>query len=661
MRFGDKYHGGVPTDRLMSLRKRLPSVAELKERARVRAKLHRIRMYCDPAFDPARRAFKTYHYEPPPRRGTARVFLWLLVLLPFLAATQFGSFLKTHTTSAPSAPAAGAVEYWTNSADGQLWFTNSSGNSYPVGSFPKDEWGVIFVDTANTLGWAGADAGAWINSAYAYGNTTYGNASESGGFIIELAPCTPTHTMYTFSTPIVLGNASNLTCCWLRGKGDGNGATVLNFTGTSGAAISIGGGSGNDGGTQLSDFTLLGTAQGNGATGIQFGVSGVANAGGTTIKNVSIRRFTTGFGWLNSNSYAQHFFNCKAQQCTSGIKPTGENTVIFGGMIGNNATGLDGSTNPNDVEGFGIAFDDNTTTAVSESAASGRMTLNGCRFENAGLGTDVYVTISAGSVNMHGGTFQTDITAVGTGTGFVQSTGGSFQSIDVWHSIGSANRTMTQFYNVTAPGQVSLVNPVVAGNSATSWSGWFTAGVGVNNARMTGYTPGGNSLTAAIGTVNTTETLVVNLPVALNAIRVGTTLRFRMAGTFTTTTTAAQTTKFLIRSGTLGTVAGDTLNFTATITNGVTALTSQVFTAELVMTCTAVGTASTWTGHLAVNSPDGSIGGAAGFQGVVSSGWTIGTAPNLNTALFFDFSVQTSATTDSFTAITDGTAEMVRF
>lgn len=49
---------------------------------------------------------------------------------------------------------------------------------------PKDVEGRVFVDSANSQGWSGTDAGAWINSAYSYIHTTY---TDNNGGIIELA------------------------------------------------------------------------------------------------------------------------------------------------------------------------------------------------------------------------------------------------------------------------------------------------------------------------------------------------------------------------------------------------------------------------------------------------------------------------------------------
>jgi hypothetical protein len=574
------------------------------------------------------------------------------------------SYLKTHSTVAPSAPPSGSVEYWTNSVDGQLWYTNSLGNSYPVAHFSKDIEGTIYVDPANTQGWSGGDAGAWINSANSYAQTTY---NVNYGAVIQLAPGT-----YTQTTPVLIA-----TLGWsiiLRGSGDGNGGTILNFTSNTANAIAVtlGGASGNNGGVQLENITVnCGASSATTLTAVQWGATAAQTGGsavytaGATAKNVAINKtygaqqFAMGMNWANSagvGAYGVNMLNVKVQYCTTGMATFGENNVIIGGLIGNCGTGITVGSGT-EVNAFAMAFDDNTTTAVNVSNIAGRVNMAACRFENPSqTTTSSYITISAGTITLNHCNLQDDNTT-GTATGFIQCTGGTVTSTACWHT--TSGRTFTQIYNVTAPGQVVVNSPVIApGATFGTAVVWFTPGVGVANARIAGYNfP--NSLTAALGTINTTETLLLNLPLPAGGIRVGTTIRWIVGGTFTTTTTTAQTTQFFIRSGTLGTT-GDTLNYTLTTTNGTTALTSQPFKVFIEMTCTAVGSASTWMGMMYQHSPDGSLAGAQGFQGLVSTSWTLGTAPNTITATFMDLSVKTSATTDSITAVTEATAEWVR-
>lgn len=515
--------------------------------------------------------------------------------------------------------------------------TATTGTGSPVASinstqFPRDIEGIVFVDTVNSQGWAGADAGAWVNSAYAYGNTTYGNASESGGFIIELAPCTPTHTTYTFSTPIVLANATNLTCCWLRGAGDGNGASVLNYTATSGIAISIGGGSGNDGGVQLSDFTLLGTAQGNGATGIQVGILGTAGSSGATMKNVSVRRFTNGITQsLSSSSYSLNLDNVKVQQCTNGYTPAGENNVMKGGLLGGNATGLVGSNTGTEVQMFGTAFDDNTTTGINVSTATCRVTMDGCRFENVGGGTDNYVTVSAGAVLQQGGAMSNDLGS-GTSTGFVQVSGtGNYVCTGTW-IFSVSGRTYTQVFNNTGTLSVLKADPVIGSTSTgISQTNMFTAGSGgkvIDWFRVWNRSTANQTATMVAGTSIYVVNSNLKMPIGA-VLKVNTLLEWRIFIAKTAAGTTAFT--FPLFIGTNGSLS-DTSVSTAN-TMGFTQ-TAAVDNAEAVITflVTTVGASATGTWGVTMNHSAASGTGFGPTTALISATGTLATTFNSTTA-----------------------------
>lgn len=534
------------------------------------------------------------------------------------------SYLKLHNGAAPAAPAAGSVEYWTNTADGQLWYTNSAGNSYPVGKYPKDIEGRVFVDPANTQGWAGADAGAWINSAYAYIHTTY---SDNNGGVIELAAGS-----YSYSTPIVLANAGLMSII-LRGAGDGNGATILNYTAVSGAAVSIGGGSGNDGGVQLENFTITGTAQGNGATAVQIGVTGTAGVAGSTIKNVSIRRFTNGFNWATGSiAYAAVLINCKVQQCTNGLVPFGENNIMFGGLVGGCATGIVASA-ASEMNLFGVAFDDNTTTAINLSNTLARMTLSGCRFENAGLGTSVYITISAGSISMQGGAFQEDNTTGGPATGFVQATGGIVTLNGVW--LYSGGRVLTQAFNIASPTEYQGNDIIIAPGASSPAT---TLAVMVPAAYR-------GAIIVTPTAFSTVETVIVSVPVPLNTLTVGTTYRVECYATISTSTAGTITGR--IRMGTAGTIAD-----------------AQVATVVDVAEATAVAVIHLGTLTVRTLGATGTVIGALfQFAGTVAA--TNATAPaavTVNTTVtnFISFTLQGAGTASPTITVSNAFIELVR-
>lgn len=452
---------------------------------------------------------------------------------------------------------------------------------------PKNSAGRVFVDPANSQGWAGTDAGAWINSAFLYIHNTY---TDTNGGIIELAPGS-----YTYATPIVLANAGLMSII-LRGAGDGNGATILNYTpATATIAIAVGGGSGNDGGVQLENFTLTGSAQGNGATGIQFGVTGVANVAGATIKNVSIRRFTNGFAHLNGNSYGVTFINCKVQQTTNGYTPQGENNNWHGGLLGGNANGLIANT-ACEYQMFGVAFDDNTTTAINSSNSLARGTLDGCRFENAGGGTDTYVTISAGTISQQGGGMQNDIVAAGTSTGFVQASGGVYSCLGTWlESAAGSARAFTQIFNLSGT-VIAHIDPVISPVGAiTGTTQLCTAGYAAKRLdwlRLSNFSTAVQTIAtlgAAPGTYLTNSN--INVPAtAIVGVAVGTTFEW----TFKMSKSAVGTGNFsfIFYAGTNGTT-GDTAVVTINLTQ-TAVIDDAMITATLV--CATAGASGTLTG-----------------------------------------------------------------
>lgn len=354
---------------------------------------------------------------------------------------------------------AGASQQGVVTTGAQTW----AGIKNPRDLRPKNMYGTLFVDAVNTNGWAGADIGAWINDAYAFGKTTY-TANYGVRIVIEAG-------QHNYSTPIVCATVGFSLI--LEGAGDGNGGTVLNYTpSTATIAINVAGGSGNDGGIQLRNFTLTGAAAGSGATGIKWGTGSVGIAG-ATMENVSIRRFTVGEDWQGSSlAYAICHINAKVQQCTTGVKPLGENNVWFQGLIGGNATGVD-LVGVAESQMFGVAFDDNTTVAISQTNSLARTTLAGCRFENVGGGTDLYITQSAGAIAVYGGGMQSDITT-GTSTGFANLSGGVFTLKDTW-LLGQGSRVFTQAFN-TSGTVLARIDPVIAPTS-----------VGITTVTTAGY------------------------------------------------------------------------------------------------------------------------------------------------------------------------------
>lgn len=402
---------------------------------------------------------------------------------------------------------------------------------------PKDIEGEVWIDTTNTQGWAGADIGAWVNAAYAYITANYYNSgTQVGGGIINIAP-----GAYNQSTAVT-ANTAGLSII-IRGAGDGWGATTITWTPTSGTAWTLGGGGSNSGGLQFENLTITGGGSINtGSTAVN--LNGIS---GGTFKNVAIVRMGIGINWQSASvAYGMIFINCHIQFCTTGAQPLGENNVFIGGLIGNNTTGLSFA---GAAEGqlFGVAFDDNDPTAgtngaINISNINARISLDGCRFENAGNGKSVYIVQSAGSVSMVSGAFQNDLTSGTAAPGFVTQTGGISKYDGVWHGLGGA-QAFTQIYNPTSPASIQVVNPIVAPGSNVA-----TALASLN------WLPNSydQALTTATATATTTETIIKQRIVPLNTTDVGTTFRVEAHGTQVTANTSLI---WRLHYGPLGTTA----------------------------------------------------------------------------------------------------------
>lgn len=540
---------------------------------------------------------------------------------------------------------------------------------------PKEIEGGVYVDTANTQGWAGSDGGAWINSAFAYLITTYGTSFSgppvgfTGAGIIQLAPGT-----YTFTTPIVL--ADQWFSIKLRGSGEGmaltpagasgKGGTVLNYTPTSGIALTIAGASSNNGGVHIEDLVLFGgtvgtiaAVPGGSAIGIQWGVTGgtpppgSSTAGGSA-RNVAVANFNIGENWnaTGSIAYAVQHYNCKVQFCGTGYKPYGEANCWYGGLIGQNTTGVDASNSGTDASFFGVAFDDNTTTGINVSNSSFRCTFSGCRFENAGLGTSVYITISNGSVAMYGGSLQEDNTT-GTATGFVQSTGGVVYSDGVWHYSGG--RSITQAYNVSSTGTVNLSAPIIApGGAAGAIVTWVTAGVTAVQGRVFNIIGGSSALNNPISPTTNTTATVIPLTTITNvdsrggitipaSVKIGTKIRITVdASNIATIQTLSATLRFGIANSN-----ADGVVLSQVFAAGTAVVGSGKFVYEFIVlsSTTAQATLQFFNGNGAAT---GIAGNVSLFQGLSAPG-TIATAAQSFLGVYFSSTVASVITVRSVT------------
>ena len=451
-----------------------------------------------------------------------------------------------------------------SAALGKIQTSDASGNaSWSSGASsalqPKEIAGTAYITAGNPQGWAGTDIGGWINAAWAYLMATYPN---SGGQI-KVGP-----GIFSFSTPIELG--AQFYAASLSGSGASTGfatkeaGTSLVWTPSTGTAFTIGGGDSNTGNIQLDSFSLQGPA-GNGATGIQISDATTGSTSFGTFKDIAVQTFGIGINWRTGGlAYGINLVNCKIQNCATGLVPTGENNVMVGGLIGSCTTGI-GCSTAQDLQLFGVAFDDNATNALNVSTALARISLYGCRFENPSLTTTAqYIAISAGSLAVFGGGMQDDNTT-GTATGFIQGTGGTIHLDGTW--LYSGGRTYTQAFNLSSAVTAAKLDPVIA-PSSVGIAQLFNIATSVfprqgNGNPLTNVTP--------VALTTTTATNVDSrggLPCPA-AMRPGTRIRCTVAIQATGTGTTAHT--LSVTYGT-GNVSTDTAIFSSTVGGTVTAV-----------------------------------------------------------------------------------------
>jgi len=502
---------------------------------------------------------------------------------------------------------------------------------------PKDFEGRVYIDTANSQGWAGADFGAWVNSAYAYLVATY---TANYGGVIEVAPGN-----YSFSTPIVMATVGFSVI--LRGSGDGNAGTRLYYSASTGTAISVGGGSGNHGGITLEDFSLLGTSASNATIGIYWGCDGpVVGIAGSYCKNVSVDLFGKGMDWKTGGyAYAQMLINCKIQYCTTGINPTNENIMIIGGLIGNCATGM-ACVTAGEIQLSMVAFDDNSVTGVNISHQTARVTMLGCRFENAGGGTDTYITMSAGALAIYGGAMQSDIISSTTSTGFIQQSGGVLALYGTWCLV-QGSRVMTQICNISGTAYANL-NPVIA-PGCVGIKTTFTAGYGdattpiASSPRNDGNSTTLQSQTVVAGTYYYIAGSNLKVPAAMtpgSGIRVGTTYTWQVGMTKNAAGTAAFNIRIYLGVG--GAIT-DTALVTQSIGTSTAVADNMLMTVQVSWTAIGAGTGAIYWSIVPSNKAPTATGfGVA--SGTIPSG-TVGSLTSTTAGLIMGLGfMQTTGT-----------------
>jgi hypothetical protein len=312
-----------------------------------------------------------------------------------------------------------------------------------------------YVDPANTAGWSGANAGAWINSAIADCPATGGTVRIAAG-----AYTIPLDTII-MSKPVRL-------------VGDSRTSTLLTFTGASGTAIlinyvSTGNGDYRDWSDGIDRLQILGPGGLNGGVnnagvGIQIGDSTHIPIG-VKIENTLVAGFTTGLTWGNALAWGAHIGHSNFINNTKNFvfNPGGgdgtenlsfDHTVFSdtsNGMVANSVQ-ITGSAVPE------IYFNECSFDGAQVVVNIGAVHFVNCHHENpAGNTTNPYVSITGGTVSMLGPRFAQDSTLGSVPTSFVAISGGTVGVSD-W--LASSAKTMPTVFNISGVTNVYLGVPL---------------------------------------------------------------------------------------------------------------------------------------------------------------------------------------------------------
>jgi len=291
--------------------------------------------------------------------------------------------------------------------------------------------------------------------------------------------------------------------------------------------------------------------------------------------------------------------------------------------------------------------------SVASSAVADGFEFLGCRVLN---NYQIGVNIGAGPTNI---SFD-DCVIAGNGQntsntydGFSIAAGASgiaIQSCKIGQA-GTASNQQRYAVNIAAgaSANIVIVNNDCQPNGTVGTQGYINIGTltgGGNIIRDNQpcvWAGDGSSTIAASAAINTTETVISQTRRYMaNAIYAGTTWRFRVAGTCTTT--VGNTSTFRVRLGTAGTT-GDTVIMTFTTTAAGTTGSTDPFTAEITITCRTIGSSATFYGHMQIDGHD--VNGIIAVQHDV----ILGTAANGNTqnANYIELTYQSAATTTTCT------------
>jgi hypothetical protein len=274
---------------------------------------------------------------------------------------------------------------------------------------------------------SGSEMGAWVNAAYA--------ACPSFGCRIHI---TAQSSCYSFTTPIAL-NTNNKPAML---DGDGSGSTCLNYTPTTGTAITIDYGSSYPG-AGIRDLELRGPGSSTTTTGVSVGPSnGAINPrlsgfllGGDVSRGFS--GFGTGILFNGGLGFEAQITNSAIWFEGTGVSVTGaagsENLMISDSVFADNTTAYSNTTANMDTRFAHVSFDNNGTgISINNSGTTPQpnVSCEGCHFENpsGGTGASAYVVISNGTLNMTNSLLLDDRSS-GSSTQMISASGWSTVSI----------------------------------------------------------------------------------------------------------------------------------------------------------------------------------------------------------------------------------------
>lgn len=401
-----------------------------------------------------------------------------------------------------------------------------SSNSVIENSPIKDSGGVVVMKNLENVRFADqfpcpsspgcrgkSDFGAQVNAAYA--------SCPSSGCHIRIPAGS-----YTVSTPISFTTSNKpvvLECDAGTTETDNDrGVTTLNYTGTSGAAITLNTDGGTGSGVQGCALIGPGFNGNNTAVGLMlnFDVK-------QSYKDLFISGFNVGVQ-LGNSVYLDNFYNLqlfdnrKAIYAPSGITSTGENIAFFGGTFTNKSTSLPSfSTDCVDIEGgsaivmsfYNISFDQ---CGITLNISGGQEFLfSGSHIENSVAPTSMdLLTIGSNCISCHVILSGSDIYegfATSGRTELMSMAGGS--RLTIVGGIYLAAEAIPQAITSTNVANAVTVLGADKENAITQWvGGTFAAFVTMNPRQYQPLTVAGGPI--ILGGSPTTNGSIVSAPLS---------------------------------------------------------------------------------------------------------------------------------------------------